>query len=419
MSTHRPLEPTNRNAAFGAMLFVVCAFPSIAIGGSSTDVQPWAFLFAALVLPLALLAAGDLRIPLTHWILGLVVLGFVAMYASDTFVSRPDRELNLLSGGRLMFDVLSLPLISLAVCVLRYRLTVRMFIIVYALWLLFALGQTVDPSLGSHILARVSTSATRGVTSFATEPDSYGRAEIAFSVLTFVLALEGRLSRRAATGLLALSMLQILFLSRALTSLLIFMVVAPPLLWSLYPERASRRTAIAMAAGFGGLAIWLGMRLLPTARAFVLLLALASNPAVWLAEGGFLARFFNPFLSVQVGLFHTLGRGVGLASTPVPGQTVFLWPFGFPASLPDRAHGGLVGLIYSAGILGVLFIIVFYGFLWRALRRLQRRSGRSAVVPGLIAMTMVYFFDQTVAMPLHAYLFGHILLVGGDRTEPT
>lgn len=403
------------NVGVGVLFFLACAFPTIGPLSGSTDVQPWAFLVA--IGALLGLGATSVRVPrafLWFLLVGALCVGtFLLDLATTSFLY----EENPLSGARLMFTVISLPLISLAVVKLGYQLDRKVFLVVYGIWMTVGIIQLFVPGFLGFLLPRLSTSAGRGVVSLAPEPDHYGRVVIAFTVLAFFLAIRGRLSRRELIAITGLSAFQIFFLSRALSSALIYVVVAIPLLWHSFTSRAARSIIVfGFLTGVAGV-LWIGFLLIPDARVFYLLRMLLEDPSVWTKQGGFIARFFNPFLSIQVGLFETAGRGAGLGRTLVPGMTTELWPFGIEVLLPDRAHGGLVGLIYSAGVIGLLYVVTFYRILLKALRRVAAMSGRKIVAAGLVAMTMVFFFDQSLADPLRAYVFGYLLLLAAEPVE--
>jgi hypothetical protein len=396
----------------GTSFFLLCAFPTIGLPGSTTDVQPWAFAAALLVLAASFAVNGDLRIPRWYVWFAVVTAGFLLLYSLDVLVLPRARELNLDSGARLMFGVLSLPLIALTVYRLGHSLSARLFLAVYSIWLFVALVQLVVPDFGAFLLPRVSTGAGRGVTSLAPEPYHYGRVVIAFTVLAFFMHVRGLLSRRALLWVLALSLFQVFFLSRSLSSVLIGVIVVLTIVWRLFTRPFARTLAVVCFAGAVGATVWAGIRYLADFRAFYLLGMLLEQPEYWATQGGFLLRVLNPFLSFQVGLFETGARGAGLAATPVAGLYTELWPLGVEWPLSERAHGGLVGLVYSAGAVGLLFVVVFYRELVRALRSIEGAVRQRVLGAGLILMTFVYFFDLSVADPLHAYIFGYLLLWG-------
>lgn len=419
--TGRPTESVSvsgprisRTRVLGSVLFVLSFLPYLGFSAFGSDTQPWAFLFAlVIVFTYAFKNGGRIRFSKPF-----LLFLFANMYAVGSFVLvlLLFENGDFVSGLRSLVSLWSIPLIAVAVVVTRGALSARLFYMVFALWFLVGLAQLLYPGdLNIPFLVRSSMSPTRGVTSLAPEPVWYARTEILFMALSVLLFIRGKISRRAVIWINVLGSFQIVVLSQAGLGF-VYLAVYWLLLVLTFLNRVRRIMAVVLVLLSLISVLAIGTHMYPNLRVFHLATLAVSNPTELWNYSGVRIRVSNPVFAGYVGLIHTRGLGVGVGTAKqaadLPDWLIQLRFSGREEPyIGGRAHGGFPGVVYELGIIGLFWILGFIGA-WRyAYERVRFQTRKAIVFSGAVLLSIV-FFESTLANPMIGYVLGMMTYCG-------
>lgn len=397
-----------------AALTLLAMFPFIGIPGSNFDVQPW-FIPCLVVLTIFTFfrfgRAGSVTlhsIPLIllFSVFSIIIMIVVGDYRSEAAVS----NFNLFLAARQSLSWLVIPLFIYVMTIYNVQLNRYFLYFVVAAWMFVGLVQLFDQNFMVNFLPRNSTSESRGVVSLGPEPFEYSRILIIQMVLTLTLSLEGKISKLAAYAIYILCSLQIIVLARAGTGLVLLMGFF--VLYALLFSRNMRVTILRMVSVsiIFSIVLYLGVTFFPGWRVFAIVSAVIENPEFLASQGGFVGRFYNVPLSIWVGLYEYGPFGFGFGIDLKGSQVVtFELPFKVERALGHSAHGGVVGAVYSGGVIGFIWVVCLLRlFRVSASPSITKFDARVARILMLCAL-LVSFFEGSIANPSVGFLYGYII----------
>jgi hypothetical protein len=368
------------------MLLISCLFPFVTPVRFGFDSQPYAFLVSLLLL---LIISFRREITLNPVLLGFIItISFGLLTLISNFIQY--RQLDWFTGVRSMFTLLNLPIGLLAF--LNARIApgkifkyVKFAIITYGI---VGVIQMFNKNFMSFLLARGSTSDSRGAFSLSVEPVEYARICIFFFIIVSLFRFYNYCSRTAYMRLTLFLFFQILVLSLAGTGF--FWVFAIILLFLISSDKVPFNRLILVflvSILLLGLTVYVGITYFPDKRMFFLINVAIENPNQLASFSGFILRSLNPIHSFLVGIIMYKGLGVGLgfpgADTEV--SYSFLGPMfeGSSIGIRGRSHGGISSLIYELGLLAIPYILTIIFFI---------RNGFKSISNGLPMKFIVYTF---------------------------
>jgi len=343
--------------ALHLLFLLACFFPYVSLVPLSTDVQPFALIFALLII--ATTPPKTLYLPINIWLLGVPAIGciFYIFQLSDTF-----------SGLRTIANYLSLFAISSAGYIVFHRQKIDMekfLLYTIIIWITIGILQvTVDKYIGSFLLSELRTTDERGVTSLATEPSFFG---IMCLFYIFFFLLQDKVKRSNIVLallpilLLAQSSIIILFLALGIGSYSIISIInGKHFLTSFF---------IVLVATFIVYAVF---QYFQDIRLFKILTLLAESPSALLKIDASVnerfAHIFLPFKSIVD--FNLFPQGIDSKSWV---EYFYINKALFPdllwyAETESRIMSGYGKIIFEFGLIGVVFIfIINYGILQQRL----------------------------------------------------
>lgn len=349
-----------------SILLLACLFPFVTPIRFGFDSQPYALLVSFL-----LLVAISIRRPIMikHVMIGFIITIILALITLLINFIKYDK-LDVFTAIRSTFTLINLPLGLLALFnakpdpgrIYKY---VKYAILIYGG---VAFVQLFYKSFLSFILARASTSASRGSFSLAVEPVEYARMCIFFFIIISLFRFYDYCTAKEYKRLTIFLIVQVLFFSLAGTAFI--WVLAIVILFFLY---GSKLPAYKLTLIFGGFilllvaTVYIGITYFPDKRLFYLMSVAIDNPKLLSSFAGFVLRSLNPVHSVIVGIYMFNGIGVGLGF-PGLNDVVnygFLGPVFETANLglSGRSHGGVSSFIYEFGLLAVPYIAAIILFI--------------------------------------------------------
>ncbi|HIB1801565.1 TPA: hypothetical protein ACWWAW_002017, partial [Enterococcus faecium] len=153
------------NLLLANLVFFFCLFPYVTIIKTGSDVQPYALIFAILFLIYLFLKNKYIKSFNPSFLLLLPIVYSVIML-SNSF--------SFLLWLRSFYGYLTIPILSLVAYNSFSLLSGKILNFSIKIWFLFAIVQKfIYKFFGNILVARISTSTDRGVTSLAVEPSAF------------------------------------------------------------------------------------------------------------------------------------------------------------------------------------------------------------------------------------------------------
>ncbi len=383
---------TRRLGAIELLFLLFALFPYISIVPIPTDTQPYAVVFAVLLL----LSEPDLRLPRLLWLMLVPIVASAILFVGSR---------NLFTALRSLIGYISFFAISAATIVLVQRRTLPVFAFTVAIWVYALVGLIQNAGISGFATAIVADSRTnpvRGVTSLAPEPSYY--AIVMAILLAVVLLFDSR--RRPITFVVALG--SVVFLARSALGAMFLAALLVAYFW--FHFRQLR--VLVLVASIAGLAVFLSIgeslpgRLPAIAR-------LIRDPVGYLGRDGSVNdRFFHIVFSFQ-GAFERFLLPAGTdAWRGYVLENLRANPLAFQVSF-TRIMSAYGGALFELGLAGAILPVVVNGSLGGARRSLGRHYWTAVVFINVLLLTAV-----PLAFPPLALLFG-IAISGAEReAEP-
>lgn len=411
-----PGAPTfrhTRGAGTGIALLLVVAFPYVTPVNTPFDTQPFALMTAFAVILLYTSREGLLRLP------GLLLAPFIVALAAT--ISWLANDLSM-AGLRSLAGYLTVGLVGGAAYAVSHGLRGRLLLPIVTIWLAVGLVQQfLFPNFGVQFLARMSTSATRGVTALAPEPSLYAISCIFFFLLNDLFLARGAYGSRRYWMTFAAVLVQC-FLANSALGFVLFVIY-------LFARAISTGRVVRVSLGLAstvaivGVIKWLYATvpsLMQTRVANLLDQASQSLSQVMFGDQSVAQRLFAIQASHE-SLFYSGGLGYGIGTWKEGVADILaksdggLYRYGISEVSLDRVMSGFGSAVYELGIVGLLLPLVF----WLAVLRVRAHHGpRSPIgqwsfVSG-ITLSAVMVSAVPLAFPMYGLIFG--ILVAESRS---
>lgn len=389
-----------------SLLLLACLFPFVTPVRFGFDSQPYAFLISLL-----LLLAISIR---RHITLNPIFMGFIITIAFGlltlvlNFIQY--KHLDWFTAIRSLFTLFNLPIGLLAF--FNARIAPRK-IYKYVKFAIIAYGvvgiiQIFNKNFMSFLLARGSTSASRGAFSLSVEPVEYARMCIFFFIIISLFRFYDYCDRAMYRKLTLFLLAQTLLLSLAGTGFVWVTAIVFIFLIS-----SAKIPAYKLALIFSGLAmllvltVYIGIQYFPEKRMFFLISVAIDNPKQLATFAGFILRSLNPIHSFIVGILMYKGLGVGLG---FPGSDSvvsysFLGPMfeGASIGISGRSHGGISSFVYELGLLSLPYIFSIFFFVRKSFKSVNNGLSMKFMVYTLL---LIVIFDGPLSNSILILVIG-------------
>ena len=126
-----------------------------------------------------------------------------------------------------------------------------------------------------------------------------------------------------------------------------------------------------------------------------------------------MARFFNFPLSIYIGLIDTNGLGAGLIFPQSKFNLVHFFDT-YETFSSTTAHGGLIGLVYTYGFIGLIFCFLFYIILIRGIKNITQQFDIK-FYSLLFVFTVLFLFDISLSDPSRLFVLGYFLQLAKEE----
>lgn len=328
------------------LLYLTCLFPFtmwLPFFNTATDTQPYAIVVAFFCLIYYFLIDKDAKDnhKMSKFMMVLTIL--CVLMGSLAFLSMPDAGLVRVAKQYVMY--MSMIMIPLSVfLVWKKNGGMNETLIKICIWVWFLCGiiqKTINPYFGNRFVMRQSTSWTRGVVGFATEPSAYGF----FCFFLMLIAFSFQKNRLLYIGLL---IIQIFGFAESTVSLMYFGVYIIGYFLNeivLRKKFALLKVAIISAGGFGTFYYAYIKGFLPTRMN-------------WLAMAAFRGDW--KYIIYDESIAERIGGIVDSFQAFVANRGM---PHGFGG---DRAFSGVGILLVEGGVISIFLLGVIALLIWRA-----------------------------------------------------
>ena len=226
----------------------------------------------------------------------------------------------------------------------------------------------------------------RGVPSLASEQFEFGRIALVQIIIAQILYLSKELKLFQRNLIFVVSFIELFIFSRAATA--IGMLVGIVFIFYLLKSKKSLSGIILrFAVSFTSILIFLVFlaEFFPQVRFGLIAEIILNNPSALSSYGGTIERIFNFPFSIYVGLIKYFPFGFGLGSEIILGQLYeFNLFLNIKKATASMANGGLVGSIYSTGILGLLWIAILikntFKYVLKTKKLKRKKNGLSSLL---------------------------------------
>lgn len=388
------------------ILLLLVLFPYISIVNTSFDTQPWALIFSMLI-PAVLLLTGSVKIPRPMFIILLIVIYATVMCLKD-----------YQNGIRSLFGYLSLLFLSFAGYHTFKFVKAKYFVRTVWVWLAFGVIQFFyNKQFGSFMLARLSTTDERGVTSLAVEPSYYAITCIYFLIINDIFYRKEQYTKKKYIRIAILLTIQILISYSALGLMFLslyylFKVVGAISKRGLFRNFKFIFGMVLMVVLF--MTLFSVNDKLSESRAGIILEQAMKDPiSIIYHDYSTAQRFAHVVLSFD-SIQYNYGLGFGLGTwndhvyeiashssltTKIINHTNIY--------LEGRTMSAWGAAIYEIGIGGVALLLVFFQIIMKGKRR-NKEMKDIFVTSGLTIFTLM-LMSVPLAYPLFGYMLGVLM----------
>lgn len=404
-------EKFNNTVKYGSasFLFILAAFPFISPINLGFDTQPFCLAFSFL-LSFALVVKRQ-RILMTKGILALLL---VLVFAMFMFVLSPNKAAAL----RSLAGYLTLFFVTYAAYNTSGLLKIKWFNASVYVWFGVGLIQTgVSKYFGSFLLPRMTSSATRGITSLAVEPSICAIVCVFLLLINDLLKARGVQTKKKHAQITVLLVLLTAMTLSGMGFLFIFVYLLSKVVAIIARQGIAKHAGKIFAVLLVLLITFISFRTvdsLEQSRAGTLLSQAIDSPRMLVLSDVSLAdRLSNVILPIY-SLPYSKGLGLGLGTWATHSFGLTTYAGGFVqlmsqhASLSaDRIMSGWGTAFYELGFFGVIYLIVFLNTVRKGIKKKNELS--SVYISIGISVTFIMALAIPLAFPLFSYLLGMIM----------
>lgn len=387
-------------------LFILCLFPYISVIKTPFDTQPYALLLAAVFLTTKLILKKNLNIPIK-----LVPYILIFFYAFVTVLIKA----NFNEGLRSLIGYATVAILSIAGYHSFNYIKGIYFFYSINIWFLFSIIQTFfNKNFGSYILARISTSPDRGVTSLAVEPSAFSIMCIFFLILNDLFYLRGDYSKKRYKYIFVITLIQLLLSRAAMGFILIaiYLVVKSFTNGNIFKKLRN----ILITLIFGGILykLFTTITFLVESRIGNLLRKLESGVMVLILNDGSISDRLSHILISFVSIFYSFGLGYGLGTWDEYALDIshtsgtFINEVSSVNFTLGRIMSGWGTAIFELGIVGIIFILTFF-IIMKDNYKVIPNDVKETYVLISVTIFVTMLMSVTLSFPLFGFLMGAIL----------
>lgn len=402
------------NKFLSIFLFLLVLFPYITIINTPFDTQPYAVVVSFIIIIIYMAFRKDLPLPKMIIPYGVIFIYSVILFMLDI------SEVGL----RSLVGYATVLFVSLAAYLTFNKISGKQLQFAVKVWLIVGLiQQFIVKTFGSLLVPRISTSASRGVTSLAVEPSYYSIVCVFFLILNDVFFARGNYNKKTHRNTMYLIFIQFL-LSRSGIGFVLFLVY----LISKVVAQVNISKIIKWSLGivfFTAVAVFLYTTIpsLKITRIGVLINLFISSPKLLLLSDGSTADRFShiaiPFLSI----FFSKGIGFGFGAWDDNVMRIASSVGGLiyevanvNLSYGNRIMSGWGAAIFELGIFGLLLLFTFFQTMRKGMLKTST-SMKSLYISSLITIAFTMLMAVPLSFPMFGYLIGVFVYIQSETNQ--
>ena len=403
---------------FSNILLFLVLFPYLSLIQTPFDTQPFAVIFSILIFSILLIRKdNNLSFPFPLWTLFLIFLYALGIYFINS---------NYYYGMRSLVGYASVFFITFASYKTFKYFNIKIYIFSIYIWLLFGVVQLLfNKNFGRWFVPRMSTSATRRVTSLAVEPSYYATFCIFALILNELFYRNAKYNRKVYYIIMCILVFQTIISFSGSGFLFLLVFFFSKCISSIFFDQGIKRYKILFSSTiilFLIIFLFLYLPALQYTRAGLLLKNVLKNPIALLLTDTSVADRISHVLLSFYSLLYSKGIGLGLGTWGDYANLLTASAGGrieeianVRLSMGGRIMSGWGSPVYEIGIFGVLFIIVFLWIMFVGLRR--NKEMKSIYFTSTLTMGFVMLMAVPIAFPLFGYTLGAFLYYAYKRQE--
>ncbi|MBA7518375.1 hypothetical protein ES705_10445 [subsurface metagenome] len=397
-------------STFSNILLFLVLFPYLSLIQTPFDTQPSAVIFSILIFSIFLIKKdNNLSFPFPLWALFLIFLYALGIYFINS---------NYYYGMRSLVGYASVFFITFASYKTFKYSNIKIYIFSINIWLLFGVVQLLfNKNFGRWFVPRMSTSATRRVTSLAVEPSYYATFCIFALILNELFYRNAKYNRKVYYIIMCILVFQMIITFSGSGFLFLLVFFFSKCISSIFFDQGIKRYKILFSSTiilFLIIFLFLYLPALQYSRAGLLLKNALKDPIALLLTDTSVADRVSHVLLSFYSLLYSKGIGLGLGTWGDYADLLTTFTGGrieeianVRLSTGGRIMSGWGSTIYEIGIFGVLFIIVFLWIMFVGLRR--NKEMKSIYFISMLTMGFVMLMAVPIAFPLFGYTLGAFL----------
>ncbi|HTL39264.1 MAG TPA: hypothetical protein VL306_00405 [Methylomirabilota bacterium] len=409
------------------LALIAVFFPYISPIHTPSDTQPWALVFALLLL---LVICYEQREKFFRNIPGpLKMLGIIFIYTGIVFFVHLFflKDADFVLGLRSIFGYFSLIILTYFGFKFWQDIPGTFFIGAVGAWFIGAIDQVFFGfGIFAPLLHRFATGGFRGFkyfapgfTSFAPEPAFYATMCIYFLILNEFLYKQKKYSPASYIGIVIVLLTQIVmsYSGVGLMMLLLFLLgKGIELLVIKSNSREKKVQATVLVLSLIVVSLFLFNKSLNQSRSGALLQTSVTEPSALADDTSVTNRLGNPVLALYGGIFKTYGIGFGLGTKSTEALPSWLDKLtGGHGVWGGRIEGGFSQTIYELGIVGFILIGIILYIIGKSI--IYGREYRGALIISFMTAFVSLFIFGAIANPLAGLLLGIHLYFASNKNE--
>lgn len=387
----------------GKFLFIACLFPYISLVITPFDTQPYALLFSLLIPITLMIKSKDLSIPRK-------LIPFFLLFVFSLFRAMLDfHSINVL---RSLVGYGSVFFISLAGFYSFKYMKGEHFVYAVKIWFFVGIVQNFfNKSFGSEVVARMSTSLDRGVTSLAVEPSYYAIVCVFFMILNDIFFVQKSYNKKTYNFVFLITTLQVV-MSKSALGVIIFAIYLVGRF--LFIKSMKRKVLGLLAFSIAFMTIVYLFKEVPelqrTRLAYLIELA-RINPMNLIYLDGSISDRLSHILVSLASLFHSYGLGFGLANFDTQALYIANNSGDFIRSVTrvhftyGRIMSGWGTSIFEMGLIGLTLPMSFFSIMISGIKRTHNEM-KYVYKVSLFTIFLIMMTSVPLSFPLFSYLIG-------------
>ncbi|MBS4462468.1 MULTISPECIES: hypothetical protein [unclassified Facklamia] len=394
------------NKILASLLFFFSLVPYVSLIETPFDTQPYAFIISIIIIILEMLIKKKLQLPKY-----LVPYFIVVIYSIIQF----QPEISMINNLRSIIGYVSVFAISLAAYQSIKYIEINQFKYILYIWFFFgAVQYFIHRSFGAQIIARMSTSETRGVTSLAVEPSAYSIILIFFLLINDSFFINKKQTEKQYFVNSFFIVVQLFFAKSALG----FIIFSSYLFFKYTLEKKYVKKIIGLVFStlvlFLIIIIYTRVDALATSRVGVLISRFLENPLDAIYKDGSITDRLSHIIVSFKSLFYSKGLGFGLGQWDNFAYPIILNSSFFLQQLVNvNFTTGRIMSAWGTGVfeLGIFGLILPLNTIYIFFKK--RKDGslleRKYAYVSCLTVLLIMLMSVSLAFPLFGYIIGMYL----------